>query len=309
MRARIEAAFDEIVPIRSLNDDAAARAVVERDIDILINLNGFFGHARTGLFARRPAPVQVNYLGFPGTIGAPYIDYIFADARVIPAESEQYFTEQVIHVGTCYQPRDQRARPTVQVERGETGLPEAAFVYCCFNKTYKITPTIWSVWMRILKRVPDSVLWLLSDAEPTTARLKEAASAHGVSPARLIFAERWPHARHLARHALADLFLDTVPCNAHTTAADALLAGLPVLTCEGKTFAGRVASSLLQHHKISHWIARDMNSYETLAIEAAGRLRSQLTQDRQRLKQRQSEDYSEYFAALRRIHAMGARRP
>ena len=308
MRQRIEAAFDEIVPIRHLNDDEAAQAVASRNIDILINLNGFFGHARTGLFARRPAPVQVNYLGFPGTIGAPYIDYIFADAHVIPPASTPYFTEQVIHVGSCYQPRDQRARPKVTVERPETGLPEAAFVYCCFNKTYKITPTLWAVWMRILKQVPDSVLWLLSDTAQTASRLREAASEQGVAPQRLHFAERWPHERHLARHGLADLFLDTVPCNAHTTAADALLTGLPVLTCEGKTFAGRVASSLLHHHDLSHWIAPNLERYEALAIDAAGRLRTRLAEDSRSLQSMRQEDYSAYFTALRRVHAMGEKR-
>lgn len=309
MRQRLQAAFDEIVPIRHLNDDAAARAVAERDIDVLINLNGFFGHARTGVFSLRPAPVQVNYLGFPGTIGAPYIDYIFADERVIPKASEPCFTEQVIHVGPCYQPRDQRARPNVQVAREETGLPEGAFVYGCFNKTYKLTPVMWAVWMRVLKRVQGSVLWLLSEEKDTALRLQQAAQAHGVDPARLFFAERWPHERHLARHALADLFLDTLPCNAHTTAADALLAGLPVLTCEGQTFAGRVASSLLHHHGMGHWVAPDLATYESLAVAAAGTARAQLQQDRLILQQARHEDYSAYFEALRRVHAMGPRQP
>ena len=307
MRQRLEAAFDEIVPIRHLSDEAAAHAVAERDIDVLINLNGFFGHARNGLFSRRPAPVQVNYLGFPGTIGAPYIDYIFADERVIPKASEPYFTEQVIHVGPCYQPRDQRARPKVKVAREETGLPEAAFVYCCFNKTYKLTPVMWAVWMRVLKQVPGSVLWLLSETDQTAERLRQAAHAHGVDPARLYFADRWPHERHLARHALADLFLDTLPCNAHTTAADALLAGLPVLTCEGKTFAGRVASSLLHHHGMAHWVAPDLVAYEAMAIAAAGSANAQRLIDRQTLQQVRHEDYSPYFEALRRVHAMGPR--
>lgn len=307
MRQRLEAAFDEIVPIRHLSDEAAAHAVAERDIDVLINLNGFFGHARNGLFSRRPAPVQVNYLGFPGTIGAPYIDYIFADERVIPKASEPYFTEQVIHVGPCYQPRDQRARPKVKVAREETGLPEAAFVYCCFNKTYKLTPVMWAVWMRVLKQVPGSVLWLLSETDRTAERLRQAAHAHGVDPARLYFADRWPHERHLARHALADLFLDTLPCNAHTTAADALLAGLPVLTCEGKTFAGRVASSLLHHHGMAHWVAPDLVAYEAMAIAAAGSANAQRLIDRQTLQQVRHEDYSPYFEALRRVHAMGPR--
>ncbi len=307
MRQRLQAAFDEIVPIQHLNDEAAARAVADRDIDILINLNGFFGHSRTGLFSHRPAPVQVNYLGFPGTIGAPYIDYIFADATVIPPQSEPYFTEQVIHVGSCYQPRDQRARPTVQVARGETGLPEGAFVYCCFNKTYKLTPSMWAVWMRVLSRVPGSVLWLLAETPETVDRLGQAARAHGVDPARLVFAERWSHERHLARHALADLFLDTLPCNAHTTAADALLAGLPVLTCEGTTFAGRVASSLMRHHGMPHWVAPDLQTYELLAVAAAGPARAQLQSDRLTLQQYRHEDYSAYFEALKRVHAMGPR--
>ena len=303
MRQRIEQAFDDIVDIRAMSDEQAAHAVVSHGIDVLINLNGFFGSSRTGLFSLRPAPVQVNYLGFPGTMGAPYMDVVFADEQVIPPASERHFTEQVVHVGPCYQPRDQRARPKVRVARHETGLPDGAFVYCCFNRTYKITPTTWATWMRILSQVPGSVLWLLADTDACSDRLRQAAQAQGVDPSRLVFAQRWPHERHLARHALADLFLDTLPCNAHTTAADALLAGLPVLTCEGTTFAGRVAQSLLAHHGLSHWVARDWASYEALACRAAGELRHRLLADRQSLAQVRQEDYTPYFAALQRVHA------
>ena len=246
LRRRIVAAFDEMVDISALSDDAAADAVVRREIDVLVNLNGWFGRGRTGVFARRPAPVQVNFLGFPGTIGAPYVDAIVADAHVIPPGEEGGYVERVVRLPGCYQPNDRRREiAPVAPTRAELGLPAEAVVLACFNNAYKILPATFAAWMRVLAAVPDAVLWLLQDTDAASANLRAAAAAHGVDPARLHFAPRAPLPEHLARHARADLFLDTLPYNAHTTASDALWAGLPVLSCAGTTFPGRVGASLL----------------------------------------------------------------
>jgi predicted O-linked N-acetylglucosamine transferase (SPINDLY family) len=187
-------------------------------------------------------------LGFPGTMGAPYMDYLIADETVIPVSSQQHYTEKVVYVPGCYQPNDaQRRIANRAFSRSELGLPETGFVFCCFNNNYKITPSTFDVWMRLLTQVQGSVLWLLQDTPEAAANLRREAEQRGVDPHRLIFADRLPNDEHLARHALADLFLDTWPYNAHTTASDALWAGLPLLTLQGNTFPGRVASSLLRN--------------------------------------------------------------
>jgi predicted O-linked N-acetylglucosamine transferase (SPINDLY family) len=271
LRRRIEAAFDEIVDISQLSDDEAARAVAAREIDILVNLNGWFGLGRTGVFARRPAPVQVNYLGFPGTMGAPYMDFIVADDIVVPAGEEAAYAERVIRLPRCYQPNDRRRdiakdAPT----RAAAGLPDDAFVFACFNNTYKITPAVFAAWMRILRAVDGSVLWLLQDNAAAERNLAEAAQAAGVARERLCFAPRARLDEHLARHALADLFLDTLPYNAHTTASDALWAGLPVLSCRGTTFPGRVGASLLAAVGLEgELLVEDLAAYEMRAIALA----------------------------------------
>jgi predicted O-linked N-acetylglucosamine transferase (SPINDLY family) len=271
LRRRIDAAFDHITPIAALGDDAAGRAIAERGIDILVNLNGYFGLGRTGVFARRPAPVQVNYLGFPGTLGAPYIDWIVADAQVIPAGEFGAYTEQVAWLPDSYQANDrQRAIADRTPTRAEAGLPEQGFVFCCFNNTYKITPEVFGVWMRLLQAVPGSVLWLLDDNAAATQALRQAAQARGVHAQRLVFAPRIRLDEHLARHRLADLFVDTLPYNAHTTASDALWAGLPLLSCRGSTFAGRVGASLLQALGLADaLLADDLPAYERRAIQLA----------------------------------------
>ena len=246
IRRRVVAAFDEMVDISRLPDAAAAAAIRARRVDILVDLNGYFGRARQGIFALRPCPIQVNYLGFPGTIGVDYVDYIIADPIVIPPEHRPFYTEKVVHLPETYQVNDRKRRIAERTPtRGEVGLPEAGFVFCCFNNNYKITPTVFDVWMRLLGQVAGSVLWLLED-NPTAARnLRREAQARGIAPERLVFAPRVRLDEHLARHRLADLFLDTLPCNAHTTASDALWAGLPILTALGSAFPGRVAASLL----------------------------------------------------------------
>lgn len=277
-RRRVEAAFDELVDIRGLGDDAVAALARARGIDVLVNLNGYYGDGRMGVFARRPCPVQVNYLGFPGTMGAPYFDYLVADAEVIPAASREAYTEKIAWLPHCYQANDDRRSIASTAPTRETaGLPEEAFVYCCFNNNYKITPRTFDSWMRILQRVPSAVLWLLEDNATAAANLRTQASQRGVDPGRLVFAQRLPPAEHLARHALADLFLDTLPYNAHTTASDALWAGLPLLTCRGTTFPGRVGASLLRALGLDELVTEDAAAYEAMAVE--------LAQDRARLAQ------------------------
>jgi predicted O-linked N-acetylglucosamine transferase (SPINDLY family) len=270
MRRRLEAAFDRMVDISRLTDAAAVPAIRDLGIDILINLNGYFGYGRTGIFARRAAPVQVNYLGFPGTLGADYMDYVVADATVIPESEHGWFREKVVTLPDAYQPNDSRraiaeAIPT----RRELGLPEDGVVFCSFNNNYKLTPAVFERWMRILAAVDGSVLWLLEGNLSVARNLRAEAARRGVAPERLVFARRVPLAQHLARHRAADLFLDTLPYNAHTTASDSLWAGVPVLTCLGTTFPGRVAASLLTAVGLPELITRSLDEYEALAIALA----------------------------------------
>jgi protein O-GlcNAc transferase len=270
LRTRITHACDEVVDIASLGDLAVAAAVRQREIDVLVDLSGYFGLERTGVFALKPAPVQVNYLGFPGTLGADYIDYIIADKTVIPAGEAEFYTEKVAWLPDCYQANDTRRRIAERMPtRGEQGLPEHGFVFCCFNNTYKITPDVFDVWMRLLGRVEGSVLWLLKHTELTPPNLRREAERRGIAPERLVFATGIPLEEHLARHRLADLFLDTLPYNAHTTGNDALWVGLPLLTCEGSTFPGRVAASLLRAAGVPELITRSLAEYEAMALKLA----------------------------------------
>lgn len=269
-RARIERAFDRIVPIAGLSDDAAARAVRDAGVDVLVDLNGFFGRSRQGVLARRPAPVQVGYLGFPGTLGAPYVDYLIADRIVVPDTSCVHYAEQVVRLPDSYQANDAR-RPiaAAPASRAALGLPDGAFVFCCFNNPYKIVPSTFDRWMRILRAVPGSVLWLREGGAVATRNLRREAGIRGVDGARLVFAPMMPNAEHLARHRAADLVLDTLPYNAHTTASDALWAGVPVLTLAGTTFPGRVAASLLYAIGLPQLVARTPAEFEALAIALA----------------------------------------
>ena len=269
-RKRIEAAFDEWIDISRMSDDQAAALIADKEIDILVNLNGFFGKPRQGIFAKKPAPIQVNYLGFPGTIGSAYMDYLIADNVVIPKESRQYYTEKIVHLPHCYQANDSsRKIDGRKFSKKELGLPEEGFVFCCFNNSYKILPQMFDIWMRLLRSVPGSVLWLIEDNPDATCHLQQEAQARGISAARIIFAKRVPLSEHLGRHQCADLFLDTLPYNAHTTASDALWAGLPVLTCTGTSFAGRVASSMLTVLDLPELITTSVAQYESLAYELA----------------------------------------
>lgn len=270
MLARLRRAFDHFVDVRERSDREAAELIRGLGIDILIDLNGFAAGGRPAILAQRPAPVQVSYLGYPGTLGAEFIDYLIADQYVVPEVARSHYTEQIAYLPHCYQPNDcTRAIAAPAPSRAEEGLPAAGFVFCCFNAPYKITPPVFELWMRLLKRMSGSVLWLYRDNEAAQASLRRTAASFDVAPERLIFAERREPARHLARHALADLFLDTLPVNAHTTASDALWAGLPVLTCSGESFAGRVAGSLLHAVGLAQLVTHNLREYEDRALELA----------------------------------------
>jgi predicted O-linked N-acetylglucosamine transferase (SPINDLY family) len=271
MRRRLMQAFDRFIDVLPLSDAGAAGALREAEVDIAIDLQGHTTAARPGILAYRPAPVQVSYLGYPGTSGAEFIDYVIADAFVVPAEHERFFSEQVVHLPDCFQVNDhQRVSPASAPSRAAERLPQDAFVFCCFNNTYKLNPWMFDIWMRLLKEVPGSVLWLREENALAGRNLGNEARARGVDPARIVFARRLPaFADHLARHRLADLFLDTLPYNAHTTASDALAAGLPLLTCAGSAYAGRVAGSLLRTLGLPELITSSLQDYEALALRLA----------------------------------------
>ena len=288
MRRRLEAAFDRFVPIAHLSDQAAAETIAAEEIDILVNLNGFFGDHRMGVFARKPAPVQVSYLGFPGTLGADYIDYILADRFVVPSDERQYYTEKVVTLPGSYQVNDSRRhRPQAIPARAEHQLPEAGFVFCNFNMSYKLTPDMFALWMRLLRQVDGSVLWLLQSNAVSPENLRTEAQRHGVAADRLVFAPFVAMETHLDRLQLADLFLDSLPCNAHTTASDALWAGVPLLTCRGTNFSGRVATSLLNAMGLPELVTENLADYEALAVTLAadpallGGIRQKLANNRQ----------------------------
>lgn len=269
IRKRINATASSFLDIRRRNDQAAAAAIQNCGIDILVNLNGYFGEERTAIFAQRASPIQVNYLGFPGTLGANYIDYIITDRCVLPEQHKQFYNEKVVYLPHCYQANDNKKEISKSdLRRAGYDLPEGAFVFCCFNNVYKITPNMFSVWMRIMQNSVNSMLWLL-DTPAAKKNLRRAAASRGIAPDRILFAPRAELAEHLGRHRLADLFLDTLPSNAHTTASDALWAGLPVLTLLGKTFAGRVAASLLTAIGLPELITETPEAYEALAIDLA----------------------------------------
>lgn len=269
IRKRLEKAFDTFFDVRSFADADIARIAREVELDIAIDLAGCTNDARTAaIFALGAAPLQVNYLGYPGTMGADYYDYILADAIVAP--NPAHFSEAVVALPGCYQANDtQRIVADRTFTRAELGLPEKGFVFCCFNNAIKITPHVFDAWMRILTAVPGSVLWLLEDNKTTAANLRAEAAKRGVAPERIVFAARVTNAEHMARHTAADLFLDTLPYNAHTTASDALWMGLPLLTCRGSSFAARVAASILAAMGLDELITTDLNAYEALAIALA----------------------------------------
>ena len=271
LRARMLAAFDQFIDARALPSAQVAKTLREMEVDILVDLGGYTSDTRTDILAWRPAPAQVNYLGYPGTMGTDYHDYILADRHVIPPEHQRFYDERVVYLPDSYLPTDGSvAIPEATPSRAECGLPETGFVFCAFSHDYKIAPQVFAIWMRLLRQVPGSVLWLVSRGEATQANLRREAQAQGVAPERLVFAGRVPRVEdHLARYRQADLFLDTHPYNAHTTAADALMAGLPVLTCMGNAFPARVAGSLLQTMDLPELIAHSMDEYAARALQLA----------------------------------------
>ena len=304
VRRRIEAAVPTITDISRLDDHSAAAVIRDQGIDILINLNGYFGEERTGVFAERAAPVQVNYLGFPGTLGASYMDYIIADVCVIPPGHKEFYTEEVVYLPECYQANDNKKQIAERIfSRGECDLPAEGFVFCCFNNNYKITPATFDCWMRVLRRVEGGILWLIEDNPSAAANLRSEAAARGVNPERLIFAKRMALPDHLARHRLADLFLDTLPYNAHTTASDALWAGLPLLTRIGETFPGRVAASLLQAAGLPELITSTQQAYEDFAVELASNPQKLLSLKRKLVENRLKAPLFNTQLSTRRIEA------
>ena len=287
MRRRLTDAFHQFHDVHAMSDPAAAALLAGLDIDIAVDLKGYTKGCRPELLRCRTAPIQVNYLGYPGTMGAEFIDYVLADAVALPFDQRPHYAEKIVHLPDCYQVNDDRRVIAAQAPtRRDAGLPEQAVVFCCFNNTHKIAAPVYDVWMRLIKAVPESVLWLLGDNATAMANLQREAQQRGVDPARLVFAGRVPLDKHLARHRLADLFLDTLPYNAHTTASDALWAGLPVLTCQGQAFAGRVAASLLQAIGLSELITTRLADYEAMAVRLAtdpallGAIREKLVHNR-----------------------------
>ncbi len=268
--ARVEAAVDHFLAVDGLGDDEVVAMAREAGIDIAVDLHGYTEGRRTGIFARRAAPLQVNYLGYPGTMGCDFIDYIVADATLIRPKDRVHYSEQVVTLPGCYQPNDDGKRIAEPAPTRESeGLPPHGFVFAAFNASHKITPDAFDVWMRLLRQVAGSVLWLLATSDEARAALIEEAGARGIGPERLVFARALPLAEHLARLALADLFVDTFHYNAHTTCSDALWAGLPVLTLAGGTFASRVAASLLVTIGLPELVAPDVDAYESLALALA----------------------------------------
>ena len=270
MQQRVRAAVDHFIDISSRSDEQVAQLSRDLSIDIAIDLAGLTASARPGMFAARCAPVQASYLGYPGTTGADYIDYLLADAVTIPASHRQHYSEQIITLPGCFMPHDTTQTLVVPpLTRAEAGLPKQGFVFRCYNSSYKILPETFACWMRLLQQVGGSVLWLNADNSATTANLRAQALAHGIAHDRLVFADRASLPVHHARNRLADLFLDTFPYGAHSTGADALWSGLPVLTRRGASFASRVCASLLTELDLPELITETAADYETTALRLA----------------------------------------
>ena len=293
MRQRLVAAFDHFHDVRNNSDAEVAELIRGLGIQIAVDLKGYTGGCRPSILAYRPAPIQVTYLGYPGTMGANFIDYILVDKFIAPNDQQEFFTEKLVQLPNCYQANDStREIASDAPSRNACGLPASGFVFCCFNNNYKITPAIFDVWMRLLDELPDSVLWLLKDNESVEHNLRLEAEKRHVNPDRLIFASRLDLAHHLARHQHANLFLDTFPINAHTTASDALWAGLPVLTYAGNSFASRVAGSLLHAIGLHDLVTDSLEEYETKALEIA---KSPILLQSYRRKLANNRQYSSLF--------------
>lgn len=304
MRQRIVAAAHSFVEVGTISDRDAAQRIRDDDIDLLIDLKGHTVNGRFGIFAYRPAPVQVTYLGFPGTSGATYIDYMIGDAVVSPLSEAAHYSEKLALMPHCYQPND-RQRPLPQPDRrADHGLPDDALVLCGFNQPFKLSPEVFDVWCDLLHRLPNAVLWLLGWNDTAPATLKLEAQRRGIDASRLIFAPKVHISEHISRFALADIYLDTWPCNGHTTVSDALWAGVPVVTYAGHSFAQRVASSLLNNVGLPEFICQDLDSYKAQVLQLAAdaaerdRVRTHLHRARQDAPLFDSDAYAHDFAEL-----------
>ncbi|QCO04405.1 O-linked N-acetylglucosamine transferase, SPINDLY family protein [Azospirillum argentinense] len=315
MRRRLTAAFDRFVDLAACSHADAAAGIRADGVDILVDLKGHTQHARPEIAAHRPAPVQAQWLGYPGTMGAGFIDYVIGDPLVTPFDHQPFYAERIVQLPVCYQPND-RSRPIGPTpSRAACGLPERGMVFCCFNAAYKITPSLFDLWCRLLRAAPDSVLWLLDSHQEASANLRREAMRRGVMADRLVFAPRRAPAEHLARYRLADLFLDTTPVGAHTTASDALWAGVPVLTVTGEGFASRVGTSLLRAAGLPELAVRSLADYEKTALRLAGdpdgitRLKARLMAERERAllfdADRLARALERAYATMWDIHAAG----
>lgn len=307
LRERVMKAFDRFIDVTSLSDLEVAKSLRAQAVDVAIDLKGYTASSRPGIFGYRPAPIAVNYLGYPGTLAAPYVDYLIADEFLIPEADRAFYAEQIAYLPDSYQVNDRkRAISAATPSRADAGLPEEGFVFCCFNNGWKITEAMFDLWMRLLADIEGSVLWLLKGNARAEENLKREAAKRGVSAERLIFAERMRHEEHLARHRLADLFLDTLPVNAHTTASDALWSGLPVITCAGRAMPGRVAGSLLRAVGLEALITSSLEEYERLAARLArdpGLLqasRAKLSREREQLPLFDTPRYCRHLEAAYR---------
>ena len=271
MNHRMRKAFDKYIECDDLSNEEVALRIKREDIDILVDLNGHTLGSRTGIFAYRPSKIQINFLGFPGTMGASYIDYIISDYTVIPDKFKEFYNEKIIRLPHTYMPTDnKRIIADKLITRKEMGLPQKGIIFCCFNNSYKISHIEFDIWMRILSKIKDSILWLKIDNNDTAREnLRNAALKRGIDPSRIIFAEYLSMEEHLARYALADIFLDTFNYNAHTTACDSLWAGTPIVTKSGKSFVSRVAGSLLTAIDIPELITNSELEYENLILKLA----------------------------------------
>jgi predicted O-linked N-acetylglucosamine transferase (SPINDLY family) len=282
----MERAFDRFIDVRAKSDEEVALLARRLELDIAVDLAGFTAGSRPRIFSLRAAPLQVSYLGYSGTMGVGFMDYLIADITIVPLDCRDDYAEKIIYLPSYQANGSTRNIAEKAFDRRSLGLPPCGFVFCCFNANYKITPVNFDVWMRILKRVPGSVLFLSEATETVEKNLRREASSRGVDADRLIFGKRLPSEDYLARYRTTDLFLDTLPYNAHTTASDALWAGVPVLTCMGNTFAGRVAASLLNSIGLPELITQTLGQYEELAVDLAknperlGRLRQTLADNR-----------------------------
>jgi predicted O-linked N-acetylglucosamine transferase (SPINDLY family) len=287
IRSRLIKSFDRFIDATDRSDQDVARLLRDLRTNIAVDLMGHTNYARMGILADRAAPLQVTYLGFPGTTGADFMDYVIGDETVLPPDEQPFYTEKFVHLPDSYQVNDSKLPlGSVQPSRAGAGLPDDGFVFCCFNNPYKITQPVFEIWMRLLKAVPGSVLWLFQPNRLTVTNLRREAQLHGVEPGRLVFAHSLEIADHLTRQQLADLFLDTVPYNGHATASASLWAGVPVLTCLGRTFPGRVGTSLLRAVGLPELVTENLVEYEALALRLANdpsmlaAIRAKLAQNR-----------------------------